>query len=201
MKRQLWRVLSMVLVVGLCPSLLYALGETDRTVIYQVTSRTSAGESVMYSVYSIVATETSGYWLQRTIALQPDGKPLSITQTLLDTFTHQPRRYIMHRPANQQRPENVIDLPLEKMGQEEILPTPLTSAFTDAGQMQVPGGTFAAQQGQDGDVTLWLSLDAPVLGVIKAERPEWTMELYRIDPQVTDLLPKKPKPGGIVYLE
>jgi len=185
----------------ICASTVYALGETDRTVIYKVTQHTTAGELTSYTAYSIVAREESGYWLQRTTHLRLGSKSLSITQTLLNDFTHKALRYIMHRPANMKRPENVIDLPLEKMGKDEILPTPITKAFTDAGQVQVAAGTFEAKQGQVGDFMLWVSPDVPVLGVVKVEAPEWTMELLRIDHTAADLLSKKPKKGGIVYLK
>jgi hypothetical protein len=203
MKRQIVCLLSLSITLMLisCASTGYALGEKDKTVIYKVTHHSAAGELTTYTAYSIVAQEKAGYWLQRTTSKQPDSQPLSITQTLLDNFTHKPLRYIMHRPANMKRPANVIDLPLEQMGKDEILPTPITNAFADAGRIQVAAGTFAAKQGQIGNSTLWISFDVPVLGVIKVETPEWMMELVRIDPNVVDLLPQKPKKGGIVYLK
>jgi hypothetical protein len=180
----------------------YALGETDQTIIYKVIHRTSAGELTSYTAYSIVAREESGYWLQRTTSMQPDFKTLlSITQSLLNDSTHEPLRYIMHRPANMKRPENVIDLPLEKMGKDEILPTPITDAFADVGQVQVAAGTFEVKQGQVGGFMLWISPEVPVLGVVKVEAPDWTMELFRIENTAVDLLPKKPGKGGIVYLK
>jgi hypothetical protein len=200
MKKPVVFVLSVLLILMTWTSMVYALGEKDKTVIYKIISHTKAGDLITYTAYSIVAHEKSGYWLQRTTSMQPDSKPLSITQTLLDDLTHEPLRYIMHRPANMEHPDNVLDLPLEKMGKEEILPTPLTKAFAEAGRVQVAAGTFEAKQGQFGDFMLWVNLDVPVLGVVKAETPDWTMELVRIDPRAVDLLPKKPKKGGIVYL-
>lgn len=179
----------------------YALGETDRTVMYKITHYSTAGNLTSYTAYSIVAPEESGYWLQRTTHIQIDSKPLSITQTLLDDVTHEPLRYIMHRPANMNRPPSVIDLPLEKMGKDEILPTPITESFVDAGRIQVAAGEFEAQRGEVGNRRLWVGLEVPVVGVIKVEAPEWTMELFQIDYHVEDLLSKKPVKGGMVYLE
>jgi hypothetical protein len=99
------------------------------------------------------------------------------------------------------RPAVVVDMPLEEMGKDEVFPTPITEAFTDAGRLQVQAGEFTVWEGQQGDFTLWVSPDVPVLGVVKVETPEWTMELFRIDPSVTDLFPKKPPKGGRVFLE
>jgi hypothetical protein len=182
MKRQIFYI-GIVFILISWTSSVYALGETDQTIIYKVQEKT-------------------GYWLQRTTSMQPDFKTLlSITQTFLNNSTHEPLRYIMHRPANMKRPENVIDLPLEKMGKDEILPTPISEAFADAGQVQVAAGVFEARQGQAGDFMLWVSPDVPVLGVVRVEAPDWSMELFRIDVTAGDLLPKKPQKGGIVYLK
>jgi hypothetical protein len=201
MKRPILYI-SIIFIIISWPSSVYALGETDQTIIYKVTHQTTAGELTSYIVYSIVAREKTRYWLQRTTSMQPDFKTLlSITQTLLNDSSYEPLRYIMHRPANMKRPENVIDLPLEKMGKDEILPTPVTDAFADAGQVQVAAGIFEAKQGQAGDFMLWVSPDVPVLGVVKVEALEWTMELFRINDTAVDLLPKKPEKGGIVYLK
>lgn len=185
-----------LLLIGV--STVSALDEKDKTVIYKVMHY---NKLVTYTAYSIVAQEKGGYWLQLVASSQPDSQPLSITQTLLAEKTHKPLRYIMHRPANMSRPANVIDLSLTEMGKDEVLPTPIGKTFTDAGQVQVAAGTFAAKQGQVGKATLWVSADAPVMGVIKAATPDWTMELFRIDPKVVDLLPQKPKKGGVVYLK
>jgi hypothetical protein len=175
----------------------YALGETQQTVMYVTTYKESQTPPI-YTSYSIVAHTESGYWLQRTTSLQPDSAPLSITQTLLDNDTHKPLRYIMHRPANMKQPERVVDLPLSEMGKDEVLPTPLTKAFNEQVNIEVPAGTYDTQKGQDGNITLWLNLDIPVLGVVKAEMKDWAMELFRIDQNVVDLLPNKPPKGGIV---
>ncbi len=107
----------------------------------------------------------------------------------------------MHRPAKMNRPENVIDLPLAKMGQDEIFPTPLTGAFSESVRLQLQVGMFDTMKGRDGDVVLWVSRDVPVLGVAKVETSEWTMELIGITAKTVDLLSKKPPKGGIVYLE
>ena len=202
MKKPIITILSIALILMIWASSVYALGETDHTVVYKVTHHSKTGELISYAAYSIVAQGKSGYWLQRTTSMEPDFKTLlSITQTLLNDSSYEPLRYIMHRPANMKRPENVIDLPLEKMGKDEILPTPITEAFTDAGQFQVAAGTFEVKQGQVGGFMLWISPDTPVLGVVKVEAPDWTMELFRIDNTAVDLLPKKPEKGGIVYLK
>ncbi len=177
----------------------FALGEMGKTLTYKVTHDTAAGKLTTYTHYSIVASEKNGYWLQRAITISPDSKPLSITQTLLDDFTHEPLRYIMHRPAKMNRPENVIDLPLSKMGKDEILPTPLTGIFNEPVGLQLEAGAFDTMKGRDGDVVLWVSLDIPVLGVAKVETSKWTMELIRITDKAVDLLPKKPPKGGIAY--
>ncbi len=106
----------------------------------------------------------------------------------------------MHRPAKMDQPENIIDLPLSKMGQDEILPTPVTGAFTEEEHLQLASGTFDTKKGWNGKATLWVNLDIPVLGVVKAEMEEWAMELFQISDLSEDLLPQKPPQGGIVYL-
>lgn len=178
-----------------------ALGETGRTLTYKVIHDTSAGKLITYTHYSIVAQEEQGYWLQRTTTMYPDSEPLSITQTLMDDFTHEPLRYIMHRPAKMSRPANVIDFPLSKMGKDEVFPTPLTGDFTESERLQLETEAFDTKKGWDDDVALWLSLDIPVMGIAKVETPEWSMELVRIVDNVIDLLPQKPPKGGIVYLK
>lgn len=178
----------------------YALGETDVTVTYKVTTHSSAGDLVVYTNYTIAATEDGGYWLQRTTQTTLDSKPLSITQTLLDSETHAAKRYLMHRPANMDRPESVIDLPLAKMGKEEILPTPAAESASGTVQIETEAGAFTTQEIAADKATLWLSADAPVLGVVKAETTAWTMELISIENASEDLFPNKPAPGGVAYL-
>ena len=175
----------------------FALGETGTTVLYKMTHRTQAGALVTYVAYNIAATDDNGYWLQRVALMTPTSAPLSITQTRLDAETHQPQRYIMHRPANMDHPANVIDLPLAKMGKDEILP-----AQAESGDVQVTteAGTFSAKEVASEHATLSVSADVPVLGVVKAESDEWTMELVSMSDTAADLLPKKPDKGGIVYL-
>ena len=201
MKLRQLALLNLVFVLLFSTIAAYSLGETEQTVIYQITHHTNAGELTSYTTYSIVAQEKAGYWLQRTTHMQIDSKPLSITQTLLESSTHKPLRYIMHRPARMDRPAIVVDMPLEEMGKDEVLPTPITDAFADAGRLQVQAGEFAVWQGQVGEFSLWANPDVPVLGVVKVETPEWTMELFRIEPSVTDLFPHKPPKGGRVFLE
>jgi hypothetical protein len=179
----------------------YALGENGKTLTYKITHDTSAGKLITYSHYNIAAQEENGYWLQRTTTMYQDSDPLSITQTLIEDFTHEALRYIMHRPAKMNTPANVIDLPLAKMGKDEVLPTPLTGAFSEPERVQLEAGTFETKKGQVGDVTYWVSLEIPVMGVAKVATNEWTMELVQIVDNATDLLPQKPPKGGIVYLK
>ncbi len=195
---------TMLLILLICfgaVTPLSGLGEMDNTLLYKVTHRTSAGTLVTYTEYSIVAQEKDGYWLQRLVKMSPSAEPVSITQTLMGDFSHEPLRYIMHRPAKMNTPANVIDLPLEKMGKDEVLPTPLTGKFQEIEQIQIEAGTFETKKGREGDATFWLSLDIPVMGVAQVETPEWTMELVSIEDGTVDLLPKKPPKGGIVYLD
>ena len=198
-KKLLSILMSLAGVAGFAMSA-HALGETDVTVTYKVTTHSSAGDVVVYTNYNIAATEDGGYWLQRTTHTTPDSKPLSITQTLLDSETHAAKRYIMHRPANMDRPESVIDLPLAKMGKEEILPTPAAESASGTVQIETEAGTFAAQEVAADGATLWLSADAPVLGVVKAETKDRTMELVSIENVSEDLFPNKPAPGGVAYM-
>lgn len=192
-------MLSLASIAGFAMSA-YALGETDVTVTYKVTTHSSAGDLVVYTSYNIAATEDGGYWLQRVTHLTPDAKPLSITQTLLDSETHAAKRYIMHRPANMDRPESVVDLPLAKMGKEEILPNPAAGSASGTVQIETEAGAFNTQETAADNATLWLSADVPVLGVAKAETTDWTMELVSIANASEDLFLNKPAPGGVVYM-
>ena len=200
MKKSVWSGGCLFLIILLVAPSVFALGEREKTVTYKFTHRTAAGELTTYAHYSIAAQEGEGYWLQRVATLQPESAPLSITQTLLDDYTHEALRYIMHRPAKMDQPENVIDLPLSKMGQDEILPTPETGAFTEEERLELAAGAFDAKKGWNGKATVWINLDIPVLGVVKAETEEWTMELFRMSDRAEDLLSQKPPKGGIVYL-
>lgn len=200
-KKLLTIMMSLIGVAGFAMSA-HALGETDTTVTYKVMTHSSAGDLVTYTSYNIADVEDGGYWLQRTTYMTPDAEPLSITQTLLDNDTHAAKRYIMHRPANMDRPESVIDLPLAKMGKEEILPCPMPES-TDRDSViraQVEAGIFAIQEVDINGALLWVSADVPVLGVAKVETKEWTMELISIENVSEDLFPNKPTSGGVVYL-
>ncbi len=201
MRKRIVCLLSFIMLYVSFTSTALALGEKGKTLTYKVIHLTAAGKLTTYTHYSIVAQEKNAYWLQRTTTMSVDSKPLSITQTLIHDLTHEPLRYIMHRPAKMNRPENVIDLPLAKMGQDEILPTPLTGAFSESVRLQLQVGMFDTMKGRDGDVVLWVSRDVPVLGVAKVETSEWTMELIGITAKAVDLFSKKPPKGGIVYLE
>ena len=199
MKRSMSQLMIVILICTSYSVTGYALGETQQTVLYVMTYKGSQTPP-MYTSYSIVASTESGYWLQRTTSLQPDSRPLSITQTLLDTETHKPLRYIMHKPANMKQLERVVDLPLSEMGKDEVLPGSLLKASKEHARVEVPAGTYDTQKGQDENVTVWLNLDIPVLGVVKAEMKDWTMELFQIDHNVVDLLPKKPLKDGMVHM-
>ncbi len=203
MNKKLFAIMTLLLSVAGFAMSAYALGETDMTVTYKVITRSSAGDLTTYVSYNIAAADNDGYWLQRTTYMTLDSKPLSITQTLLDNETHAAKRYIMHRPANMDRPESVIDLPLAKMGKDEILPQPTPeSADKDSViRVQVEAGEFAIQEVPADGVTLWVSADVPVLGVAKVEAADWTMELVSIVNASDDLFPKKPAPGGVAYME
>jgi hypothetical protein len=201
MKKLLWSVFSLVFLVMTCAATVYALGETGKTLTYKVLHDTAAGPLTTYVSYSIASQEENGYWLQRTTSMKPDSQPLSITQTLLDDYTHEPLRYIMHRPAQMNRPESVIDLPLSKMGKDEILPTPLIETLSEPITLRLEAGTFETQKGQKEGVILWLSLEIPVMGIARVETQESSMELIRITDTAGDLLSKKPPPGGVVYLQ
>jgi len=203
MKRQMAAVAVLMLLSFASGT--FAFEDTQQSVVYLVTYKTAQAadaEAVkVFVTYTIAAREDTTYWLQRTTAVNADAGPLSITQTLLDDRTHQALRYIMHRPANMDRPENVIDLPLSKMGKDEILPVPITAAFSEETDIQVAAGTYAAYKGEKDRITLWLNAEVPILGVVKAETPDWTMELFSLTDAVEDLLPQKPPKGGIVYLK
>jgi hypothetical protein len=203
MKHTLFILFSLIFILTITFSAGWALNEEGQTIIYKVTHHSSAGDLASYVAYSIAAKEQQAYWLQRTTHMQsPESQPLSITQTLLDGETHAPLRYIMHRPPNMGRPAVVVDLPVAEMGKDEIFPTPITNDFSDSGALQVAAGTFAVKTARIGEeFTVWASPDVPVLGVVKVEAPDWTMELFRIDPYAEDLLSPKPPQGGRVYLK
>lgn len=203
MKHTLFIIFSLSAMLSISAAVGWTLNEEGQTVIYKVTHHASGGDLESYTAYSIAAKEQVGYWLQRTTHIQsPDSQPLSITQTLLDSETHEPLQYIMHRPPNMGRPAVVIDLPLAEMGKNEIFPTPLTNDFSDSGSLQVDAGTFAVKTARiDDKFTVWASPEVPVLGVVKVETPDWTMELFRIDPYAEDLLTSKPPKGGRIYLK
>ena len=195
-------LIGWLLVLGLQGVRAEALMEEGQTVVYKVTHHSAAGDLESFIAYSLAGLTEAGYWLQRTTHMQsPESQPLSITQNLLDAGTHQPLRYIKYRPANMGRPAIAVDLPLEEMGKDEVFPAPLTDAFTDAGTLAVPSGSFAVRVVNTGKFTIWANPDVPVLGVVKVETPDWTMELFRIEPHAADLLPNKPPKGGRAVVE
>ena len=203
-RRRVPGCLSMLMLVNIAVNA-YALQETQQTVVYEVTYKaqqtTDAVSAPIYVAYTVVAPFETAYWLQRATSMKIDSTPLSITQTLLDARTHQALRYIMHRPANTNRPENVIDLPLSKIGKDEIFPVPMTTASAEKRDIQVAAGSYTAHKGKKELFSLWLHADVPVLGVVKAEAKDWVMELFRITDNAKDLLPQKPPKVGIVYLK
>ncbi len=205
MQRRIVPIYFCILILISSVTTSYALGETQQAVTYLVTHKTAQTTHVanltVYVTYTIAARTESAYWLQRTTSIKADARPLSITQILLDDRTHQALRYIMYRPANMGCPENVIDLPLSKMGTDEILPIPVTKAFSEETHLDVAAGTYTAYKDEKECVMLWLNDDVPILGVVKAEAEDWTMELFRITDNSGDLLPQKPPKGGIVYLK
>jgi hypothetical protein len=201
MKRyQLHTFIAAILLLA-CPAIAFSLGEEQITVSYKVIHTTGAGELTSYAHYGIVGYEDDAYWLQRVISMTLDSKPLSITQTLLDSKTHHALRYIMHRPAKMDRPPSVIDLPLDRMGKDEILPFPLEALSGVRENIQTEIGEFDALRISEDDTVLWLSADIPVLGVAKTANAEFTMELIHVRDTTDDLLAKKPPRGGVVYLE
>ena len=183
------------------PAIAFSLGEEQFTVSYKVVHTTSAGELTSYAHYSIVASEQDGYWLQRVISMTPDSKPLSMTQTLLDNETHEALRYLMHRPAKMDRPPSVIDLPLERMGKDEILPVSPEGLSGATEQIRTEAGDFETLKISEDHAMLWLSAEVPVLGVARAQTDEFTMELIHVSDSAHDLFSKKPPKGGVVYLE
>lgn len=201
MKKLLFVIMCFSMMLSWAVNRADALGETDRTVVYKIVHQSASGELISYVACSIVAAEGTSYWLQRTTHLKLDSAPLSITQTLINKATLLPVRYLMYRPANMDKPPRVVDLPLAEMGKDEVLPTTSTGMFVDAGQLQVEAGTFTVKQGEKNKLQLWLSPDVPVLGVVKAQAQDWTMELVRIDQQAKDLFPQKPPKGGTVHLK
>ncbi len=197
-----WLMIGTLVLIGMPAFETAALMEEGQTVVYKVTHHSTAGDLESFTAYSLAGLTDAGYWLQRTTHMQrPESQPLSITQNLLDADSHQPLRYIMYRPANMGRPAVAVDLPLEEMGKDEVFPTPITAAFHDAGTLEVPAGVFAVQAAEIDKFTIWANADVPVLGVVKVEAPDWTMELFRIEPQATDLLPNKPPKGGRAFVE
>jgi len=194
-------LLVSIMLLLVCPRMAFSLGEEQRTVSYKVIHATSAGELISYAHYSIVAFEGDGYWLQRVITMAPDSKPVSITQTLLDDTSHKALRYVMHRPAKMNQAPSVIDLPLARMGKDEILPIDPETLSGVAERIRTEGGDFDALNVSEGETALWLSADIPVLGVARAENNEFTMELFQIRDAAHDLLSKRPPKGGVVYLE
>ena len=189
------------LVLLICPALAFSLGEEQISVSYKVIHASSAGDLISYAHYSVVAYEEDSYWLQRVISMTPNSKPVSITQTLLDRETHEALRYIMHRPAKMNRPASVIDLPLERMGKDEILPLSPEGLPGLREDIRLEAGNFETLRISQGDAVLWLSADIPVLGVAKAETDVFTMELIHVSNAARDLLSKKPPKGGVVNLE
>ena len=74
----------------------------------------------------------------------------------------------MHRPANMGRPPVVVDQPLAEMGKDEILPIPITDAFSDAGTLNVAAGIFAVKTGRvDDKFIVWVNSEVPVIGVVR----------------------------------
>ena len=201
MKRQGLCVLAVVFIWMSWTVAAFALEERGITVIYKVTHITLAGQLTTYVRYSVAAYQKTGHWLQRTTSMKIDSRPLSITQTFLGDYDYEPLRYIMYRPAKMNRPPSVIDLPLDQMGQDEVLPLPIEEVLGEVVSVQTEAGTFETKQVRHKNALLWLTLDIPVLGVAKAETEEWGMEFIRIDDTAKDLLPKKPPPGGVVYLK
>jgi hypothetical protein len=117
--------------------------------------------------YSVVRADARSYTLQIVTQAQPDGTPLSITQTTIDRKSGKALRSLIRRP------KGVVVTPDSAL-------RPLREAAVSQGRpddVTVPAGRFTAVRGSTGGAELWVSDQVPVLGLVKGVWNEGTLEL------------------------
>lgn len=139
-----------------------------------------AAPGPVFVTYSIVRGDRRSYTMQIVTHQELSSAPLSITQVTVDRRSGKALRSVI------QRPKGVAPTPESGL-------RPLREAAVAQGTREdvaVLAGRFGAVKGKVQDADVWVSDQAPVLGLVKAVWPSGTLELVRSEASgAKDLLP------------
>jgi hypothetical protein len=129
-------------------------------------SRESTAPAPLYVTYAIVRGDSRTYTLQIVTRQTPEGPALSVTHVRVDRASGKALRSVTRRP------KGVIPTPENEL-------RPFRPADVQGAQepVAVPAGRFTTIRAPWRDGTVWVSDQAPVLGLVKAAFPSGTLEL------------------------
>lgn len=135
----------------------------------QVTlARESVPPAPLFVTYSVVQADARTYTLQIVTQPAPDAPALSVTQVRVDRASGKALRSVIRYP------KGVIATP-----ENGLRPFRQASTKGTEEQVAVPAGRFMAVRATYRDGTVWVSDQAPALGLVKATFPNGTLELVK----------------------
>jgi hypothetical protein len=140
-------------------------------------SRESAPPEPLYVTYAIVRADAKTYTLQIVTRPSLDGPPLAITHVRVDRASGKALSSVTRRP------KGVIATP--ESGLRPFRPADVKGAQE---AVAVPAGRFTTIRAPWRDGTVWVSDQAPALGLVKATFPSGTLELVGSGDGAKDLL-------------
>jgi hypothetical protein len=140
-------------------------------------ARESATPAPLYVTYAIVRADARTYTLQIVTRQSVDGPPLSITHVRVDRASGKALRSVTRRPKGL--------IPTPESGLRPFRPADVKGAQEP---VAVPAGRFTTIRAPWRDGTVWVSDQAPALGLVKATFPSGTLELVGSGTGARDLL-------------
>lgn len=122
----------------------------------------------IFVTYAIVRGDARTYTLQIVTQESLEGAPLSVTQITIDRASGKAVRSVI------QRPKGVIATP-----ESGLRPFRQSAVKGTEEPVAVPAGRFSAVRASYRDGTVWVSDQAPALGLVKATFATGTLELVR----------------------
>jgi hypothetical protein len=122
----------------------------------------------IFVTYSVVRGDAKSYVLQIVTRLTADGRPLSVTQITVDRTSGKALKSVIRDK------KGVIPTPesgLRPLRQASVQGTPE--------EVTVPAGRFTAVKAPYRNGTVWVSDQAPALGVVKGAFPDGQLELVK----------------------
>jgi hypothetical protein len=140
-------------------------------------ARESTAPAPLYVTYAIVRGDARTYTLQIVTRQRVDGPPLAVTHVRVDRASGKALRSVT------QRPKGLVPTP--ESGLRPFRPGAVKGAEEP---VAVPAGRFTTIRAPWRDGTVWVSDQAPALGLVKATFPSGTLELVESGAGARDLL-------------